>query len=117
MLDRDLQRKTEDRLEQLVAVLEPIARAVKCLESSHLTPADVYLFWLAILATLEELFEKNDDPVVGVHLPQAVIDDIRKLVNACWLESTEDGNEGNTNGGTVYLSALFLNPRELSLNT
>ena len=115
MLDRDLQRKTQDRLEQLVAVLEPIARAVKCLESSHSTPADVYLFWLAILATLEELFEKNDDPVVGVRLLQSVINDIRNIVNMRWRESTEDGNKGNANGGAVYVSALFLNARKLSL--
>jgi hypothetical protein len=46
-------------LEQLLLVIGPIAKSIKCLESSHSTVADVYLFWLAIVASLEDLIEND----------------------------------------------------------
>src|SRR5882724_9856248 len=95
----------ENGLRQLVFVLEPLARACKCLESSKATAGDVYLFWLAVLATYEQLFMDNSD-VDGLQLPDNVIDQIRKVVNARWQELTEGP------GKSVYLVTFFLDPRK-----
>src|SRR5258708_17600678 len=37
-------------------------RSLKCLESTHATVADVYLFWLALLASLQDILaDKHQD--------------------------------------------------------
>jgi hypothetical protein len=94
----------ENGLRQLVLILEPLARACKCLESSKATAGDVYLFWLAVLATYEQLFMDNND-VDGLQLPEDVVDQIRKIVNARWKELTTGPGKG------VYLSTFLLDPR------
>lgn len=91
------------KLIQLIAILEPIARAVKCLESTLTTAADVYRFWLAILATLDGLFRGTGE--YDVQYPIDLTDAIRRLVNARWKQCT-DGLERQ-----VYLATLFLDPR------
>jgi hypothetical protein len=58
-------------LEQLLLVIDPTAKSIKCLESSYSTIADIYLFWLAIMASLEYLI-KNDK----LALPMPVIEKI-----------------------------------------
>jgi hypothetical protein len=63
-------------LEQLLLVISPIAKSIKCLESSHSPVADIYLFWLAIMASLEDLIE-NDK----LALSMPVIKRIRRLCN------------------------------------
>lgn len=60
MLDRATVQNFTEQLRQFVAVLEPLARSIKCLESNHSTAADVYHFWLAVLARYHELFNGND---------------------------------------------------------
>jgi hypothetical protein len=74
------------------------------LESSKATPGDVYIFWLAVLATYEQLFIDNND-VDGLQLPEDVVDHIRWIVNAHWKELTTGP------GKSVYLSTFFLDPR------
>jgi hypothetical protein len=96
---------SENGLQQLVLVLEPLVWACKCLESSKATAGDVYLFWLVVLATYEQLFIDNND-VDGLQLPDAVVDEIRRIVNARWQELTATGP-----GKSVYLSTFFLDPR------
>ncbi|KAJ7613363.1 hypothetical protein DFH06DRAFT_1370699 [Mycena polygramma] len=46
-------------LKQLVCVLEPIARAIKCLEGLQVTVGDVWKFYVAITAVLHDLFLDN----------------------------------------------------------
>ncbi|KDQ13862.1 hypothetical protein BOTBODRAFT_95505, partial [Botryobasidium botryosum FD-172 SS1] len=92
-------------LKQLKAILEPLARAVKCLESTMSTPADVYLFWLAVMATYEELFQNNDE-VDGLQLPPSVLEEIRGIINARYRQMIEDPEK------VVYVSTLFLDPSE-----
>ena len=104
MRKRDDIANFENGLRQLVRILEPLARACKCLESSKATGGDVYLFWLAVLATYEQIFTDNND-VDGLQLPEDVIDDIRKVVNARWLQLTTGP------GKSVYVSTFFLDPR------
>jgi hypothetical protein len=104
MRKRDDISSFENGLQQLVFVLEPLARACKCLESLKATAGDVYLFWLAVLATYEQLFMANND-VDGLQLPEDVIDQIRQIVNARWKELTTGP------GKSVYLSTFFLDHR------
>jgi hypothetical protein len=104
MRKRDDISSFENGLQQLVFVLEPLARACKCLESLKATAGDVYLFWLAVLATYEQLFMANND-VDGLQLPEDVIDQIRQIVNARWKELTTGP------GKSVYLLTFFLDHR------
>jgi hypothetical protein len=103
MRKRDEVSSFENGLRQLVRILEPLARACKCLESSKATAGDVYHFWLAVLATYEQLFKDNND-VDGLQLPDDVIDEIRKIVNARWNEMTASPAK------SVYVSTFLLDP-------
>jgi hypothetical protein len=94
----------ENGLQQLVHILKPLARACQCLESSKATASDIYHFWLAVLATYEQLIQNNND-VDGLQIPDEVINEIRKVVNACWWELT------TSPGKSVYVSTFFLDPR------
>jgi hypothetical protein len=101
MLDRSPVQRFTEQLEQFVAVLEPLARSIKCLESSHSTAADVYHFWLAVLARYQERFEANNT-LQGIGLPESVIEDIKSIVNGRHSEMFQ----GETQ--QVYLTAFFL---------
>ena len=57
-----------------------------------------------MLATYEQLFVDNND-VTGLQLPEDVIDEIHKIVNAHWRELMTGP------GKSVYLSTFFLDPR------
>jgi hypothetical protein len=46
---------------QLTKLLKPIAHVIKCLESSLVTPVDVYVFLLAILVTYNQMFTVNNE--------------------------------------------------------
>ena len=104
MRKRDDISNFDNGLLQLVLILEPLVWACKCLESSKATAGDVYVFWLAVLAIYEWLFMDNND-VYGLQLPKDVIDQIHKIVNACWKELTIGS------GKSVYLSTFLLDPR------
>lgn len=104
MINKQQIARTELCIEQMVKILEPFARAVKCLESTQSTVADVYLFWLAVVATLHDYFCNNAN-ADGLQLPEEVIDDIRQIVNHRWREMTEKAGKG------VYVAGLFLDPR------
>ncbi|KAI9458443.1 hypothetical protein F5148DRAFT_971004, partial [Russula earlei] len=47
-------------LKQLGAVLMPFACAIQCLEAKDTNPADMYTYWLAIVAHLQDLLTKDD---------------------------------------------------------
>ncbi|KAL7284543.1 hypothetical protein ACG7TL_001835 [Trametes sanguinea] len=87
-------------LEELVAVLEPIAKSIKCLESTHSTVSDVYLFWLACTANTYDLITQD-----GVSIPEAVKSDIRSAMNARWKQMIEDAPHD------VYHTGFVLDPR------
>ncbi|KAG8752176.1 hypothetical protein FRC11_008645, partial [Ceratobasidium sp. 423] len=101
MLDRDTVDRFTAELRQLCTILEPFARSIKCLESSHSTPADVYLFWLAIISRLHELFKKNST-ISGAGLPNPVMEDITSILNGRYQEMFQ------SQSGPVYLAAFFL---------
>ena len=87
---------------QYLAVTKPFARAIKCLEASESTPADVFHFWLAIMARLDTLFTKNK-----VGLSPQTVEEIRAIANQRFNELINDGPED------LYLSTFYLDPSTL----
>ncbi|EJD32306.1 hypothetical protein AURDEDRAFT_77745, partial [Auricularia subglabra TFB-10046 SS5] len=65
-------------LSQLVGILSPFAKAQKCLESVHVHPGHVLLFWLAALATLQDLIDNNAETL---ELPQPVLDQVVAIID------------------------------------
>ncbi|KAI0710280.1 hypothetical protein C8Q72DRAFT_903990 [Fomitopsis betulina] len=78
----------------------PYAKSIKCLESAHATPADVYLFWLAIMSELEQLFTEN-----RLQLPVSTMEDIRAISNQHFNELINNAPQD------IYITAFFLDPR------
>ncbi|KEP46427.1 hypothetical protein V565_199460 [Rhizoctonia solani 123E] len=107
--DKQAVRAFEDTLRQEMALLEPLARSVKCLESSASTVADVALFWLATQATLKDL---STDPLKRdeLMLTEELIANVRRIMNARFAQMMEGPNR------RMYLTALFLNPLYLGSN-
>lgn len=87
------------QLSQLIAIGRPFAKAITCLESSHSTAGDVYLFWMAISASVKAVLDATEYAI-----PLAVKSQIRAIVNSRWKEIFEDENSG------AHLTALYLNP-------
>lgn len=46
-------------LQQLTTVLAPVAKSITCLESTHSTVADVYLFWLVVTAEVHRMISED----------------------------------------------------------
>jgi hypothetical protein len=86
-------------LTKLVEVIGPFAKSIKCLESTHSTATDVFLFWLAIMAQLEYIFYNNK-----LKIPAEIKEQIRAVANQCFNGMI---NDGPTN---IYIAAFFLNP-------
>lgn len=107
MRDRLTVKDFKEELTQLATVLEPFARSIKCLESSHSTLSDVYVFWLAVIARFRDTI-KSIDGLVGVGLPKSVVEDITSILNGRHTEMFQ-GRAVN-----VYLAALFLDIRMYS---
>ena len=89
----------EMELTQFISVGNPLARAIECLEATSANPADVYLYWLAILGGVKDALE-------SCYLPDEVCGQIRGIINSRWKEFFVDGP---TN---AHLSAFYLNPGE-----
>lgn len=86
-------------LTQFIGVGNPLARAIECLEATSANPADVYIYWLAILAGVKDALE-------SCYLPDEVCGQIRGILNSRWRGFFVDGP---TN---AHLSAFYLNPGE-----
>ncbi|KAG8724332.1 hypothetical protein FRC09_020065 [Ceratobasidium sp. 395] len=88
------------KLTELVNVLEPFARAILCLESTKSTIGDVYFFWLAALAALNQLFCSTTTTLTS--------EDISRLQGIIYYRFNEAINEAPTD---AYVTAFFLDPR------
>lgn len=77
----------------------PVARAITCLESTHSTVSDVYLFWLAVTATIHQIIV---DDITG--LPTHVTEQIHQAVNRRFDQMV---NEAPSD---VYLTGFVLDP-------
>lgn len=89
-------------LQQLLAILEPIARAIKCLEGLQVTVGDIWKFYVAITAVLQDLFT-NDNTL---SIPQEVRDEVSTIINARYDQMIHGPS------GDLFLSGFFLDPGE-----
>lgn len=92
-------------LTQLVAILEPFARMLQCLESTYSTVADVYLFWLAAMASLKQHLESKNG--LSASVKRRVI----KIVNKRYNEMI------NTAPTDAYITGFFLDPSKSFMRT
>ncbi|KAJ7237403.1 hypothetical protein C8J57DRAFT_1568538 [Mycena rebaudengoi] len=94
-------------LTRLGAVLMPLARAIQCLESKDTTPADVYLYWLAVVAQLNDLICRDNKPAPSKKskYEETLKDLIRQIANYRFSQLIEDERASN-----VYFTAFVLDP-------
>ncbi|EJD38603.1 hypothetical protein AURDEDRAFT_128801 [Auricularia subglabra TFB-10046 SS5] len=91
----------EITLRQLVAICTPLSKTLKCVESSQIHPGHVLLFWLAALATIQQIFDTNDE---SLELPTAVVETVISIINNRFDEMFESGDND------IYKATLFLDP-------
>ena len=82
------------------SIMAPIARSIKALEGRAANAADVYIFWLAIAASLRKLFMQDKDIDAGVARNVTVI------VNRRYKEFIDNSPTD------IYFTAFFLDPRK-----
>lgn len=96
-------RELEDGLKTYMAVVGPIARSLWSLEASTANAADAYIFWLAICASLQELFNKNPD---HTGIPWVLASQTQGIVN----KQAQDFV--NRSPSDIYFTAFFLDPHK-----
>ncbi|KAK7015432.1 hypothetical protein R3P38DRAFT_2543872 [Favolaschia claudopus] len=89
----------ELQLQQLVHILEPIARAIKCLEGLEVTVGDVYKLYVAITAVLRDFLEQN-----SLSLPKEVQEEVCSIINRRYDEMIHGPS------GDLFLAGFFLDP-------
>ncbi|KAB5587844.1 hypothetical protein CTheo_8714 [Ceratobasidium theobromae] len=87
-------------LKKLVSAIDPLARALLCLESSHSTIGDNHIYWLAAMSMLEELFQTPDGAFT-----ESEISRLRVKIT-CRFEETI-----NEPPNDVYILGSFGDPR------
>lgn len=85
----------------MLAVTIPTTKALKCLESPRCNPGDTLKYWLAILATLRDLFDHNED---GIGLPKHVIRDITRIMNRRYKQMFDGPDR------VLFKAALYVDP-------
>jgi hypothetical protein len=100
----------EHDLKRLLKVIAPIAKAIKCLESSRSTPADVYLYWMAIVAELEDVFNNRVYFRQGDQDAMDLKESIRAIVNGRLNEMMRGASHD------IYYVAFFLEPGTFNLS-
>ncbi|KAG8689027.1 hypothetical protein FRC09_012614 [Ceratobasidium sp. 395] len=85
---------------QFTLILEPIYRALTCLESSNCTLADVFAYWTALLGTLDRHLSSDE-----CTLSQGVVSRFRAMINTRYLEAFTKAPTTD-----VYLLAFYLHP-------
>jgi hypothetical protein len=92
-------------LQQLCTILEPIARAIKCLEGIEVTVGDIWKFYVAVTAVLNDLFA-ND---LTLSIPQTVKDNVSAIVNKRYDQMIHGPS------GDLFLSGFYLDPGMIKL--
>ena len=93
----------EQSLLQYITIVAPLIRSLWFLEAAHANAADVFVFWLAYVATLRHLFSKGSN-VTGIptSLAEAAITIFNKCYKAFFVNK-------------IYFAAFVLDPRKLLL--
>ena len=88
-------------MEGLVTVLGPVAKSLTCLESTHSTVSDVYIFWLACMAGVYDVISSDSNEMTQAHR-----DAIRESAQARWLQMIEQAP------CDIYFAGFVLDPRK-----
>lgn len=88
-------------LETYITIVGPFIRSLWSLEASHANASDVFLFWLAIGASLKDLVQKDDRTRPG-NIPVSLMHDVIAIYNRRWKEFFRND---------VYFTAFALDPR------
>ena len=99
-------------LKRLGAILMPFARAIQCLEAKDTNPADVYTYWLAIVAHLQDLLTKDDSLKEKSKYATELKEKIRAIANYRFAQLIENERASN-----VYLTAFVLDPGIISMRS
>ncbi|KAF8597170.1 hypothetical protein BDV93DRAFT_569692, partial [Ceratobasidium sp. AG-I] len=86
-------------LMRFTRVLEPIYRALTCLESSNSTLGDVFAYWLAAIASLEQHFSSSD-----CDIPQGALQRFKLRVQSRFAEAINDAP------CDAFIAGHFLHP-------
>jgi len=70
--------KFEQALLQYVNIVAPVIRSLWSLEAAHANALDVFVFWLAITATLKDLFSKGHEKT---GIPSSLANQITAIYN------------------------------------
>lgn len=100
-------------LKRLGAVLMPFARAIQCLEAKETNLADVYIYWIAIVAQLRDLIQSRaNNSKSGSKYADLTKDLIRRIANYRFSMLVNKESAQN-----IYLSAFILHPGASFANT
>jgi len=97
-------------LKQLGAILMLFACAIQCLKAKDTNPADVYTYWLAIVAHLQDLMMKDDAFKEKSKYSIKLREKICAIANYWFLQLIENEQASN-----VYLTAFVLDPGMISM--
>ncbi|PVF95660.1 hypothetical protein CPB86DRAFT_787785 [Serendipita vermifera] len=92
----------KNELLRYLHITGPIAKAIQCLESANLTVADVYVLWLAIAATLWDLFSRPGQET-------SISEELRSKITA--IITRHHKGFMNETPSDIYFTGLFLDPR------
>ncbi|KAI0764434.1 ribonuclease H-like domain-containing protein [Irpex lacteus] len=97
---RSSKRSREFRLmlDRYIAVTEPLAKSIECIEGASTNACDVYVFWIASIASIRDALQNED-----LDFPAEVCEEICYIVNSRWREFFEKND--------LYLTAFYLNPQ------
>jgi len=73
----------------------PFARAIQCLEAKETNPADIYTYWLAIVAQLHDLMVKDNKDKSKSKYTEASKETIRQIANRRFSELIEEERASN----------------------
>jgi hypothetical protein len=82
------------------SIMAPIARSIKALEGRAANAADVYIFWIAIAASLQKLFLEDED------IDGELAHQVTAIVNRRYKEFIDNSPTD------IYFTAFFLDPRK-----
>ncbi|KAG2744426.1 hypothetical protein P692DRAFT_201775846 [Suillus brevipes Sb2] len=103
----------EQDLGTYVTLVGPFIRLVWSLEASHANASDVFVFWLAIAATLEELFAQHITAIITTNSSEQACP--RRSIKNRYKPRSSIADEGTRwkefFGNNVYFVAFVLDPR------
>jgi len=85
-------------------IVAPLIRSLWSLEAAHANASDVFVFWLAAAAALEDLFSKT---IHETGIPQELSNQVTAIYNARYEEFFRND---------LYFVAFLLDPREVSIH-